>query len=77
MVSDFIELAVLLVLAWLVLRFVAGRIGGHPSRPAEPGDSAVCPARLRPHPGRGSAAVALDEPDEDDDELQGSPPRFH
>jgi hypothetical protein len=66
--SDFIELAVLLVLAWLVLRFVAGRIGGRPGQPTEPGDYAVRPARLRPRPGRGSAAVALAEPDEEEDE---------
>ena len=68
MMSDFIELAVLLALAWLVLRFVARRLPGRPSQPAEPGDIAGRPARLRPRPGRGSAALALAEPDEDEDE---------
>ena len=72
MESDLVELAVLLLSAWLVCWFVVRVVGGSlgwPGQSAEPGDYAGRPARLRPRPGRGSAAVALAEPDEEEDKL--------
>jgi peptidoglycan/LPS O-acetylase OafA/YrhL len=69
MYSAMVELAVLLLVAWFVWRFVDRRISGSRDRSAEPGDYAGRPARLRPRHGRGSSAVALAEPDEEEDEL--------
>ena len=69
--SAMIELVILLLGAWLVLRFVGRLISGSPGRPsqsAEPGDHAGRPAQLRPRPGRDSAAVDLAEPDEEEDQ---------
>jgi hypothetical protein len=71
MESAMVELAILLLAAWLVARFVGRLISGplgRPGQPAEPGDFAGHPARLRPRPGRGAAAVALVEPDEEEEE---------
>lgn len=67
--SAIFELIVVLALAWLVWRFVA-RMLAAPHQPAEPGDLADVPARLRPRPGSNAGAVALAEPDEDEDELR-------
>lgn len=49
----------------------------HPSQPAEsePGDYAGRPALLRPRPKLGAGAVAIAEPDEED-EFQSFPPRI-
>lgn len=60
---------------WFVWRLVT-RLK-RPSEPAEPepGEFAGSPARLHPRPGRGASAVALAEP-EGDDELTSYPPRI-
>jgi hypothetical protein len=71
--SVLFELAVVLLAAWFVWRIIAQRFP-RPSQPAEPGDYAGTPARLRPRPGSRSGAVALAEPDEDDEEQPFSPP---
>jgi hypothetical protein len=70
--SAMVELAILVLAAWLVWSLVSRRISGstgRPGLPAEPGDPAGRTARLRPRPGRGSAAIALAEPEEEEDEL--------
>ena len=67
--SAIFELAVVLLLAWLLWRFIAPRISGASPQPTEPGDFAGRPASLRPRPKAGAGAVALAEPDEGDDEL--------
>ena len=66
--SEIFELAVVLLAVWLLWRFVAPRIPGSMSKPAEPGDFEGSPARLRPRPKSGAGAVALAEPDEEEDE---------
>ena len=65
--STIFELAVVLLAAWLIWRFIAGRLP-MPGRPADPGDYAGKPAWLRPRPKQGAGAVALAEPDEEDEE---------
>lgn len=66
--SAIFELAVVLLLAWLLWRFIAQRIPGASAQPTEPGDFAGRLARLRPRPKAGAGAVALAEPDEEDDD---------
>jgi hypothetical protein len=69
--SAIFEAAVLLLAAWLVWRFVIRRL----RNPAEPDPYAGILARLRPCPKSGAGAVALAEPDEDDEPPFSYPPR--
>ena len=72
--SAIFEPGVCLFVAWLVWRLLGPRLY-RPSQPAEPGDYAGRPARLRPRPKMGAGAVALSEPDEEDDEaIEGRGP---
>jgi hypothetical protein len=70
------EFVVTLLAMWLVWRVVT--MLRSRSQPAEPGSSrgglAGVPSWLRPRPKSGAGAIALAEPDEDDQELacQGS-----
>ena len=68
--STLAELAITLLFAWFVLRFLI-RVIRHPSdlaeRESEPGDFAGHLVTLRPRPRPGAGAVAIAEPDEDDD----------
>ena len=59
-------LIVVLIGAWFVWRFIA-IVFGLPRQPAEPEDYAGVPARLRPRPNSDAGAVALAEPEEDDE----------
>jgi hypothetical protein len=71
--SALFELAVLLLAVWFVSRFIARRLP-RSSKPAEPGDYAESPAKLRPRPRQGVGAIALAEPEEDE-EPDTYPPR--
>lgn len=62
------ELAVVLVLGWLLWRLIARRLPFVSARPKEPEDFAGRLAYLRPLPKAGAGAVALAEPDEEDEE---------
>jgi hypothetical protein len=67
MLSAIIEIGIAAVLAWLLWRFVSRLL--NPSQPAEsePGNYAGTPAKLRPRPKLGAGAVALAEPDDDEE----------
>ena len=74
--SALFELAVVVVAAWLVWRFIASMLPRREQR-AEPGsnrgDPSLVPAWLRPRPKSGAGAVAVAEPDGDDEELAYHP----
>ena len=63
--SDFIEFLVFVLVAWFVVRFIA-RLLPRTQR-SEPGDFAGKFARIRPRPKKGAGAVALAEPDDDEE----------
>ena len=68
------ELAVSLLAAWFVWRFIAQRLPKSGKR-TEPGDYVGSPARVRPRPRQGAGAVALAEPEEDDEQEPHQPRR--
>jgi hypothetical protein len=68
--SALFEFAVVLAAAWLVVRIIRRAITG--SRSAEsaeptPGDFAGSPAKLHPRPKSGAGAIALAEPDDENE----------
>ena len=72
--SDWLQLAIVIAILWLVVRFVRNLF-----RPREPSESvedplAGVPSPKRRGPQNRSGAVALAEPDEDD-ENHSFPPR--
>ena len=75
--SALFELFVVLLAACFVWRFIASMLTRR--EPAEPGsnrdDSSLVPAWLRPLPKSGAGAVALAEPDDDEEELACQPSR--
>lgn len=71
--SEVFELVVTVLAAWGVARLIAGRL--KPGEPAEPGDFAHSPAKIGPRPRSGSGAIALAEPDEEDEEMFDQRPR--
>jgi len=75
--SAIFELTVLLLLAWFVWSLVARRLP-NPLQRKGPDDAANVPAGLRPRPHLNAGAVALAEPDEDDEqpEIVASPRRI-
>jgi hypothetical protein len=65
--SDFIEFVLFVLVAWLVARFVLRlAIRNQPSG-QEPGDFEGKLAKIKPRPKHGAGAVALAEPDEEDE----------
>jgi len=64
--STIFESVFTLLVALFIWRFLAGMIG-RSKTPGGPDDYANVPARLRPRPKSGAGAVALEEPDEDDE----------
>jgi len=67
-VDAIFELALTLLIAWFVWRFIT-RLLKRPASPAEaePDDFAGSPARIRPRPKLGAGAVAVAEPDEENE----------
>jgi len=65
--SGFIEFVLTLFVVLFMCHFVARVVRG-PMHPAETetDDCVGVPARLRPRPKSGAAAIALEEPDEDE-----------
>jgi hypothetical protein len=59
---------IVLLMALFVWRFIVQIRAMNQHLPAEPDDEAYVHARLKPRPKLDSGAVALEEPDEDDEE---------
>jgi len=66
--STLIEILVTLLLAWLVWRFVA-RLIRRPPAEAQPSDGSNSLAPIRPRPKLCADAIAVAEPDDDDNSL--------
>jgi hypothetical protein len=71
--SSLTEWAIFLVVLWMLAR-VLSQAFSRSDQPAEPDDYADIPSRLRPRPKRGAGAVALAEPDGEDEDLTVHPP---
>jgi len=61
---------IVLLMAFFVWQFTVELREMNQHHPTEPDDEAHVHARLKPRPELNSGAVALEEPDEDDEELQ-------
>lgn len=70
--SSLTEWAIFLVVLWMPARLLSQAFS-RSDQPAEPDDYAEIPSRLRPRPKRGAGAVALAEPDKEDEELTVHP----
>jgi hypothetical protein len=66
--NSIVEALLVLLIVQFVFRYIE-RIWDSRYHPAEPDDEADTYARLKPRPKLNSGAVALDEPDEDNEEL--------
>ena len=73
--SSLTEWVIFLLVAWMAARILSQAVS-RPSQPAEPDDRADVPASLRPRPKRGGGAVALAEPDSDDENMTVHPPLY-
>ena len=71
--SSLTEWAIFLIALWLLARLLLQAFS-RSDQPAEPDDHAEIPSRQRPRPERGAGAVALAEPDEEDEGLTVHPP---
>jgi hypothetical protein len=67
-VSELIVFALTVAVVLFVCNFIVGLVR-RTSKPVEPepNDLAGVPAKLRPRPKSGAGAVALEEPDDDDE----------
>lgn len=64
--STLTEWVIFLLAVWLTAKMII-RVLSRPAQPAEPDESADVPATLLPRPKYGAGAVALAEPDPDDE----------
>ena len=70
--SSLTEWLFFLLVVWMAARLLSKALS-RPSQPAEPDDYADVPASLSPRPRRGAGAIALAEPDADDEGLTVHP----